>query len=116
MRELVPAWPPNASRSIRTVRKPSDAADTAAERPAGPAPTMTTTWRAGPGSGAQSGDHRCVGRLDQDASVEQDGYREAVEPPVRPVQQVAAVKGVDRVEVALHAMAVKQIAELVGAP
>ena len=39
MRELDPAWPPGASRSIITVASPSLAPYTAAASPAGPAPT-----------------------------------------------------------------------------
>jgi hypothetical protein len=40
MAALCPACPPGASRSTMTVRSPSDAAYTAAARPAGPLPTM----------------------------------------------------------------------------
>src|SRR5687767_9385138 len=48
MRELVAAWPPTATASTVSVRKPSDAAYTDAARPAGPAPTtMTSTQRSG---------------------------------------------------------------------
>ena len=41
MRELVPAWPPVASRSMSTVLSPSDAPYTAAASPAGPPPITT---------------------------------------------------------------------------
>ena len=44
MRALAPAWPPGASRSITTVRSPSEAAYTAAVRPAGPAPTIARSY------------------------------------------------------------------------
>ena len=39
--EVCPAWPPGTSRSSTIVERPSDAAYTAAARPAGPAPTIT---------------------------------------------------------------------------
>ena len=41
MRELVAAWPPTATESTVSVRRPSDAAYTDAASPAGPAPTTT---------------------------------------------------------------------------
>ena len=41
MRELEPACPPGAARSMTSTSRPSDAAYTAAASPAGPAPTMT---------------------------------------------------------------------------
>ena len=41
IRMLRPAWPPGPERSSTTVFSPSEAAYTAAARPAGPAP-MTT--------------------------------------------------------------------------
>src|SRR5258705_320841 len=47
MRELVPACPPGAFPSIITTFRPSDAAYTAAPRPAGPAPTMQRAQTAG---------------------------------------------------------------------
>ena len=43
MRELVAAWPPSATASTVSVRRPSDAAYTDAASPAGPAPTTTTS-------------------------------------------------------------------------
>ena len=46
MRELVPACPPGAVLSRTSTSSPSDAAYTAAPRPAGPAPTMTTSLTA----------------------------------------------------------------------
>src|SRR2546425_661026 len=42
--DVVPAWPPGATASIAMVRRPSDAAYTAAARPAGPAPTMVRSY------------------------------------------------------------------------
>ena len=44
MRVLVPAWPPIDSRSITSASSPSDDAYTAAASPAGPAPTITTSY------------------------------------------------------------------------
>src|SRR6266566_947946 len=48
--DVVPAWPPGATASTTTVRRPSDAALTAAARPAGPAPTIVRSYsdRIGP--------------------------------------------------------------------
>ena len=41
MSELEVAWPPTPPLSTTNVRRPSEAPYTAADRPAGPAPTMT---------------------------------------------------------------------------
>ena len=43
MSELDVAWPPMPPLSTTSVRNPSEAPYTAADRPAGPAPTMTTS-------------------------------------------------------------------------
>ncbi len=43
MRELAPAWPPNARLSITSTDRPSEAAYTAVASPAGPAPTTATS-------------------------------------------------------------------------
>jgi hypothetical protein len=42
--DVCPAWPPGTSRSSTIVERPSDAAYTAAARPAGPAPTITMSY------------------------------------------------------------------------
>ncbi len=44
MRDEVPACPPGASRSMTSVRSPSDAPYTAAARPAGPPPTISVSY------------------------------------------------------------------------
>ena len=44
MRDDVSAWPPGASRSITSVRSPSDAPYTAAASPAGPPPRMMVSY------------------------------------------------------------------------
>ena len=44
MSDVVPAWPPGATASMTAVRRPSEAAYTAAARPAGPAPTMARSY------------------------------------------------------------------------
>ena len=49
----MPAWPPGASRSTTIVRSPSEAPYTAAASPAGPAPTMTVSYSAADGLGAE---------------------------------------------------------------
>ena len=43
MRDEVSAWPPGASRSMTSVRRPSEAPYTAAASPAGPPPMMTVS-------------------------------------------------------------------------
>ena len=43
MRALAPAWPPNERQSSTATRRPSDAAYTAVDSPAGPAPTTSTS-------------------------------------------------------------------------
>ena len=47
IREEVPAWPPSAVSSARTVAIPSDAPYTAAARPPGPAPTTSRSHTPG---------------------------------------------------------------------
>ena len=44
MREVLPACPPGPTASMTIVSSPSEAAYTAAARPAGPAPTTTTSY------------------------------------------------------------------------
>jgi hypothetical protein len=43
MRALAPAWPPDARCSTTSTDSPSEAAYTAVARPAGPAPTISTS-------------------------------------------------------------------------
>jgi hypothetical protein len=44
MRAEAPAWPPNARQPSTSTESPSDPAYTAVARPAGPAPTMATSY------------------------------------------------------------------------
>ena len=50
--DVVPAWPPGATASMTTVRRPSDAALTAAASPAGPAPTIVRSYSGRDGAAA----------------------------------------------------------------
>src|SRR4029453_119562 len=60
MRELAPACPPGASVSSTTTSSPSEAPYTAAARPAGPAPTISTSRTRVPSTGAFRARHSAI--------------------------------------------------------
>jgi hypothetical protein len=65
----VPAWPPGASRSITSVRRPSEAPYTAAASPAGPPPITTASYSASRGRVCRPSRSASVRRVGRDNSV-----------------------------------------------
>src|ERR687896_193661 len=91
--EVVPAWPPMASRSRSAVRRPSDAPYTLAARPEGPAPI---TFRLGCSSQGR-GKLRHVGIYER-PPVEDQEDRKSLRGDFSSFEQVASRFGFDLVK------------------
>ena len=114
MRDEVPAWPPGASRSTTMVRSPSDAPYTAAARPAGPAPTITVSYSAQRGLGAQPEQlgHAAHPRLDHRLAVDDADHRAVVVGRQRAAPQLLGVGRVRGDPAERDLVAVEEPAEL----
>ena len=119
MRELDPAWPPIDSRSITSVRRPSEEAYTAAASPDGPAPTTVTSNSREPCRrvrGAVGVGDLDVGRVDQHPAVALHDDGTPASAARRTSSRTCAPSGeVGGVEDERHPVAGEQAAQLAGA-
>src|ERR1700730_12553254 len=109
MRELVPAWPPGAKVSTMRTSRPLEAAYTAAARPAGPAPLISTSCtRSSWGVDAQAfGDFGIAGVLQQlAAAANHDGN--VLAPDVKALEQRLRVGIVFNVDIHVGAGVTRQ--------
>ena len=100
---------------MSAVRNPSDSADTAADSPAGPPPTIDQVVDPGPGASACTQRIRDfdVGRINEHATVFDDDDRSDAWVDPRNVQDRCTSLGVCGVEVERHVVPLQEVAYLV---